>query len=315
MFEVSNIATALHISRKMNSPYNTKIIFRSGLHYVGMHSNTNQKGPQRPIELYFEDSGLTMIGEANAWISGAIPLPNDDGNLWSAANSVADAKHRIHDAIRVANLTNIFQQFHITNIPQLPSLFGPQSRYVRARYPNANPEIDQWGYNSPQRLVYSIDPQEILEWHKPKPGGSIPTFTYVDLRNNDDNPRRPIKNDSTMEMYNVYSAGVGGVCRALWGNEPSYWCSNSSAGGWAEVDQQAAMSGQLNIPTGMMYNLSTTVGQRIKSWNQSSVGGIIHAWHSQSWAMHMFKIKSSEQGQLFLNEGGWSTRRSELVPL
>jgi hypothetical protein len=102
----------------------------------------------------------------------------------------------------------------------------------------------------------------------------------------------------------VYSAGVGGVCSTLWGNEASYWCSNSSAGGWAEVDQQAAVSGRLNIPTGMTYNLSTDVGRRINHWNHSSEGGIVHAWHSQSWAVHMFRIKSSETGQLFFDEGG-----------
>jgi hypothetical protein len=54
----------------------------------------------------------------------------------------------------------------------------------------------------------------------------------------------------------------------------------------------------------MTYNLSTTVGQRINGWNHSSVGGIIHAWHSQSWAMHMFPIKSSKHGQLLFDQGG-----------
>jgi hypothetical protein len=267
--------------------------------------NHNKNGQHHPMELKFEDSGLTIIGEINAWISGAIPIPDDD-NLWTFAadRTTANIGNDIPDTILVADLTEIFQRFHITNIPRLPSLFGPQNRYIRARYPNANPEINQWGYNSPQRLVYSIPPEEVVEWHKPEPNGPIPTFTYVDLRNNQDNPHRPIKNDSTMEMYNVYSAGMGGVCGLLWGNEPSYWCSNSSAGGWAEVDQQAAVSGQLNIPIGMTYNLSTTVGQRINGWNHSSVGGIIHAWHSQSWAMHMFPIKSSKHGQLLFDQGG-----------
>ena len=301
-FEVPNIANALLISRKMKAPYDTKIIFRSGIHYVGVHSNPSTGKPQ-PIELQLEDSGLTISGEADAWISGAIPLPNDDDITWSATAAVP-GKMQCQDAILVANLTDIFHRFQITNIPSFPSLFGPQNRYIRARYPNANPEIDQWGYNSPQRLVYSIAPEEVLEWHKPKPTGSIPTFTYVDLRSNDDNPNRPIKNDSTMEMYNVYSAGVGGVCSLLWGDEPSYWCSNSSAGGWAEVDQDAAVSGRLNIPTGMTYNPSTAAGQRITRWNHSAEGGIIHAWHSQSWAMHMFKINSSQLGQLFFDEGG-----------
>jgi hypothetical protein len=105
-------------------------------------------------------------------------------------------------------------------------------------------------------------------------------------------------------MYNVYSAGVGGICNTLWGNEPSYWCSNSSAGGWAEVDQASAISGRLQIPIGMSYNLTSTVGQRMNHWNHSVVGGIIHVWHSQSWAMHMFQIKSSEQGKFLFEAGG-----------
>ena len=119
VFEVPNIAMALDLSRRLKDPYNTKVIVRSGIHYVGSYRNTNVRQNQ-PIELHFEDSGLSICGEANAWISGAIPIPSGE-NIWSTA------KRRNSDAILVANLTDIFRRFNVIDIPQLPSLFGPQS--------------------------------------------------------------------------------------------------------------------------------------------------------------------------------------------
>jgi hypothetical protein len=349
-YQVPNIADALTISRQHHIPYQTTILFRTGIHYVGAGSigtgtgssrssqnqnNSNstrnanaRKQQNKPVELTYEDSGLTIIGEPNAWLSGAIPIPipphgsnnkhdhqhsnyNGEHSLQKdrvQTRSTTSATHTLQDNIRIVNLTEFFQVQHITKIPKLISLFDVDQRYIRARYPNANPEVDQWGYNSPNRLSYSIPPEEVLEWHKPKPyNGSIPTFTYLDLRRNEDNPHRPIKNDSTMDMYNVYSVGTGGVCGALWGtNEPSYWCSNSSAGGWAEVDQQAATLGQLNLPIGMTFNQTSMIGIRMNHWttNQSAVNAIIHAWHSQSWAVHMFPIQAVEAGTFHFAEGG-----------
>ena len=62
-----------------------------------------------------------------------------------------------------------------------------------------------------------------------------------------------------MTEYNTYGTGKGGVCASVWDpSEPSYWCGNSSSGGWAEVDRQAAAAGQLGIPRGFTFNATYT---------------------------------------------------------
>jgi hypothetical protein len=295
MVVVSNIANALKISREQwKDPYQTTLIFRAGIHYIG--SGLDQK--HQALELSLDDSGLTLTGEPDAWLSGAVELPNDD-TFWNST-----VEYPPNKAVRVANLSEFFEFHDITALPKIISVFGPELRYVRARYPNSNPEVDQWGYNSPQRLLFSLAADHVLEWHKPQANGPIPRFSYTDLRFNADDHTRPIKNDSTMEMYNAYGAGLGGVCNTLWGNESSYWCSNISAGGWAEVDRESALLGQLQIPVGMTYNLTNRIGQRMGQWHQSAIGGIIHSWHSQSWAMHMFEIQSSKAGTFTFSKGG-----------
>jgi hypothetical protein len=79
------------------------------------------------------------------------------------------------------------------------------------------------------------------------------------------NPSGHVKNDSTMSEYNTWASGKGGVCDTVWAKgEPSYWCSNGSAGGWANVDQQCAAAGQLQLPVGVTINTSYPGLDRIK---------------------------------------------------
>ena len=68
------------------------------------------------------------------------------------------------------------------------------------------------------------------------------------------------------------------------------------------VDQECATTGQMQIPVGMTYNTSSLPA---RFQNASMQGGIIHAWHSQSWAMHMFEIaKQNSPGELTFAKGG-----------
>jgi len=175
------------------------------------------------------------------------------------------------------------------DLPTIPSLFGEARRWIRARYPNANPETDQWGYNSPNKLNFSMPSESVAEWLKPPPGGPIPTFTF--------NPN--LKNDSG--MYNDYATGAGGVCSSVWGDGPSYWCSNASSGGWAEVDRECDMTGRLKLPVGLTYSNSSTT--HMPNFQPDA---IVHAWHSQSWAMHMFVVEShrAEANQVTFAAGG-----------
>lgn len=285
---VKSLEEAISLSRAQTRGaslgYNTTIILRQGIHTL-----------ESTIQLRSEDSGLTLTGYPGeeVWLSGGAAIPDDIPWSW-------DCKVNLY--VRVANLTDLLSG---RTLPSVPSLFSLEKRLIRARYPNSDPEVAQWGYASPDRLKYSIPAEEVLEWHRP-PIGEIPQFEYFDLRYHD-----PPKNDSSMDEYNVYASGSGGVCADLWGHEAgSYWCSNASAGGWSEVDRECAVTGQLQIPIGMDYNQSSDKGRRLDKWGTSAVGGIVHAWHSQSWAMHMFLIKSSSPGSFKFSKGGFQGGRN-----
>ena len=75
---------------------------------------------------------------------------------------------------------------------------------------------------------------------------------------------------------------------SVWGDEPSYWCSNISDGGWAEVDRAAAEAGRPNIPIGI-HIFNETLVKQFKRWSNAS-GANFLAQHSQLWAWHMFNV-------------------------
>lgn len=274
----TTVEQALSFSRSLGEPAATTIVLGEGVHEL-----------KATLALESIDSGLTLAGPSDqtVWLSGGLGLPADIH--WSYDCSV-------NLQVRVTNLTQLLNG---RTLPKLPSLFSRDRRWNRARYPNGDFETTQWGYNSPGRSKTSIAADQVLEWHRPPPG-QVPLFTYVDLRTHD-----PPKNDSNMADYNVYASGRGGVCADLWGPEvDSYWCSNASAGGWAEVDQECAVSGQLQIPVALRYNQSSDLGQMFTAWGNQLVGAIVHAWHSQTWAMHMFPIDKVEDHTLFFGPGG-----------
>lgn len=184
----------------------TRIILRQGIHVLYY----------RPLLLSGSiDSDLEILaypGE-DVWISGGMAVPKDlSWKQWGANNS----------NIWVTDLSNVLG-FDQSKVPSVFSLFsaGPHNkhqRFVRSRYPNGNPELNQWGYISPDRKLVSIRSDVVLEWQKPEAGVS-PTFDYILLD----------KTDSTMDGYNMYASGHGGVCETQWGpNADSYWCSNYS---------------------------------------------------------------------------------------
>jgi hypothetical protein len=278
----ATVADALALSRRLGVPSATTIVLGPGVHEL---SST--------LSLEAMDSGLTLAGAASSeneavWLSGGVGLPTD--LHWSYDCSV-------NLQVRVTNLTQLLLG---RDLPRLPSLFSTHRRWNRARYPNGDFETTQWGYQSPGRVAHAIGADQVLEWQRPSPG-EVPHFTHVDLRT-----FHPAKNDSSMAAYNVYVSGRGGVCADVWGPDvDSYWCSNASAGGWAEVDVECAVTGQLQIPIALRYNASSDLGQMLTAWGERLVGGIVHAWHSQTWAMHMFSIeKVTTNHTLFFGPGG-----------
>ena len=82
-------------------------------------------------------------------------------------------------------------------------------------------------------------------------------------------------------------------------------CSNASSGGWAEVDQEAAVTARIQIPVAIAINTTSNVGPRLLQWKKAALGSIVHAWFLLSWTVHMFEIESVSKGQVhFAVSGG-----------
>jgi hypothetical protein len=264
----------------------------------------------KPLKLSKEDSGLTIIGADGGHSNTTNTTTNEDQVVWLsggvAVQNVEFEPTKEDSGIYVGNLTTLLEGF---DLPHILPLFTTTRRWIRARYPNADPETDQWGYASPNRLQHSIASQMVVEWHLPPPG-PLPNFTFIDFQDDSSLPPGvPRKNDSTQRGYNWYASGTGGVCSEVWGVEAdSYWCSNASQGGWAEVDKECATTGQIQLPIGLTYNMSESSELRRfqHAAHRQLEGGILHAWHSQSWALHMFDITKHrpETGVIELAKGG-----------
>jgi len=98
----------------------------------------------KTVQLSSQDDGLTIVGipGEEVWLSGGIPIQN-----------VTFEPLQESPGIYVGNLSTLLENHPL---PPLVSLFTTSHRWIRARYPNANPETDQWGYASRNRLKYSM---------------------------------------------------------------------------------------------------------------------------------------------------------------
>ena len=184
-------------------------------------------------------------------------------------------------------------------------------RFIRARYPNANPEQACWGYSCMEKDTWSLSSDQVAQWHKPARGAS-PAVELEDFQSLP-NAAGVLKNDSTQGPYNTFTQGEGGICADVWKGK-SYWCSNASSGGWAEVDFQAADAGQLQLPVGLTLNSSAPrhgpgggfdPASRLRSW-ANPVGAVVAAWHSQTWFLDFFTVDGfdREAGSLTFGKGG-----------
>ena len=275
------VAAALGAARR-SAAARRSIVLESGIHF---QNATLVFGPS--------DSGTTLTsasGGGRAWLSGAAPLPA--GLAWS--------KWSERPGVYVADLSaSATGRSIIARLPTPPSLNravagAAPSRLTNARFPNADPETAQWGYASALRKNWSIESAAVDHWVKPSAGGAAPTYTFVDL-SVAGNAAGAVKNNSAMSQYNTYTHGRGGVCDSVWDPaEPSYWCSNASAGGWAEVDAQAAAAGQLNLPVGMVFNVSDPRIAHFAQWKGAVDDAIVHAWHSQRWFTNSFTVARAD---------------------
>eukprot|EP00928_Gymnodinium_smaydae_P099579 TRINITY_DN9543_c0_g4_i1.p1 TRINITY_DN9543_c0_g4~~TRINITY_DN9543_c0_g4_i1.p1 ORF type:complete len:904 (-),score=125.31 TRINITY_DN9543_c0_g4_i1:128-2839(-) len=265
-----------HVGR--GATYNRTVVLHAGVHYLG------SKGT---LHIEARDSGIRFVAEkpgAEVWLSGGFPIERET-TTWEKVS------HPSTGGKPIWKTTLPVDGSHTAPGTAIRSLFTLETheRLMWARYPNMDVEIDMWGYSSPGHLDVSIPSNHVVEWIKPA-AGEPPSFIVVDLTQQS-NPTGVVKNNSQMTGYNLFNIGQGGVCSTVWEGS-SYWCGNTSAGGWAEVDFQSAIAGRLQIPVGMRWNASLA---RLSGWSDPR-GAFLHAWHSQTWAMHMFEIESFDAG-------------------
>eukprot|EP00035_Acanthoeca_spectabilis_P014774 m.288108 g.288108 ORF g.288108 m.288108 type:complete len:518 (+) comp16220_c0_seq38:1722-3275(+) len=287
---VSTVADAIALLRTLARPAEPKkMVLSPGVHFLGWNGT---------LSLTAQDSHLTIESapEGQAWLSGGVSLGSD--LKWTrGANGVwsTSLKGLLPPGVTVEALLRL----------------EPHTRIERARYPNADTELAQWGYNSPLRLNYSFGANETVAWTRPPAGGATPNMSLFDFSTLP-NAANLIKNDSALSEYNTYVGGSGGICDN-WDTtdgQESYWCSNKSSGGWAEVDAEAVNAGQLGLPVGVKYNTSLRPG-RFQRY-ENAVGGIIHAWHSQSWFVNMWEIvaQDKKENSFAFGRGGSQGGRS-----
>jgi hypothetical protein len=228
------------------------VILKAGVHFL---NDTIQLGPK--------DSGLTITADKDAqvgdvWVSGGIPLttawskvPGSKSNIW-----VTEVEENIGTTLKGLNMLGPNGDHHDSD-----GLFG---RLTKARYPNGDPELctDCWKSED-----------LIKDWHADVSCVGKGRVVYKDLRGCVGTTGKlpdgsPCKADSAMwDSYNTYTNGHGGCCAVWEGDESpygkmgSYYCGNSSAGGWVGYNV-SELNGQWvagKIPSAMIYTVYSTL--------------------------------------------------------
>ena len=176
---LKTIQFALNKLRKLRNNTNNRnkamMILREGIFYLNSTINLDEN-----------DSNLIITNHngENVVISGAIPLINRTWNPTPKNNQIFVTQldgFDIFDGLRVNG-----------------------ARAVRARYPNANPELDGFGSS-----LLATD--WFLSIIPPVPETEIYSMPY------------PMRNDSATNEFVYYQAGIGGICNAF--DPPmGYWC-------------------------------------------------------------------------------------------
>lgn len=205
------------------------IYLRQGTYYL---ESTINLGP--------ENSELTFTAYNNepVQINGGIPLTTK----WAPYNTSGS------NNIYVTDLSG-------QNIQSILGLQLNGQRCIRARFPNANPEVDLFpvGYISGSAV-----------WIPPHAYPVPETYTLQA-------PIRP-----TGLAFQQFTIGTGGPC-SVFDPPESFWCSSDIAGGGASIYQ---------VPGGLVYS-NTTFSGRV--W-ANPIGGIVHAFHPGHWENWMFEI-------------------------
>jgi hypothetical protein len=249
------------------------IVLRAGVHHL---EATQLLSPA--------DSGLIVTsfdGDSEpAWFSGGVALR---GLTWTAFNVAGGQNVYVAD-VSAAGLRTI------PGLQTLSDAAGAvPTRLFPAYYPNSF-DIEFFNGNLP-------GDREVSVWRKP-PIMAIPTLVYKDLK------AAGLKDDSTMREYNIYAAGQGGPCDH-WEQPADMWayvCSNSTAGGWEEIERGFASTGQLGFPIGAVLN-NSNLPPNVAKWTAPDAdpsdwanAPIITQWHNQGWYQASYAVTKIAQG-------------------
>ena len=157
------------------------------------------------------------------------------------------------------------------------------TRLIRARYPNANAEVD--GFLPPAVFRAKWTPQQ------------TPRAPRIQI----DLPPSQLLRNNTVSMFQTFTAGVGGTCDRF---QPSagYWCSEHVQGGgsviyFAPIAMQAGPDVLPHLPYA------------------DPKGAIVQTWRPGHWASWMFEVTDTQQleaGVLnFSLYGGFQGSRGE----
>ena len=240
------ITKAVDTARSAGQP--STIILREGTFYL---SETIQFSPK--------DSGLTIMNyqSEEVWISGAKLITPK----WTPV-STSGGKN-----IYMADISS-------EGLRDMLGLRVNGKRGIRARYPNADPEL---GFGS------SLNAKS---WLKP----TLPSTPDKEI-----NPDSPFRGSAN--MFQKYQLGVGGPCKYF--DPPAgYWCGSKTEGGGAFT---------YKVPSGMIADKSVLPNQPYKN----ATGAIVQTWRPGHWSSWMFEVGSYDvgSGQFVFSSGGFQGAR------
>lgn len=247
---LKTIAAAVEASRKAPTGSDT-IMLRKGTFYLTKTIMLDERDSGLSIKAY---QGETVV------ISGGMVITPD----WQVFDVSVPNKN-----IYKADLS-----LQLAHVDAIAGLRVDGMRSIRARYPNANPEIDGFG--------------STLKAKKWLP----PTSSAPDA---EENPDIPFRDSST--SFQKFQLGINGSCSQF--DPPAgYWCGNMTSGGGAFT---------YRVPSGMVADKSILPNQPY----ENATGAVVQTWRPAHWASWMFEVGDydSSTGTFTFSKGGFQGAR------
>lgn len=236
------------LAARSSSTKPSTIVLRAGTFYL-----------EDTIALTEQDSNLTIQN-----------YPNEEVTV--SGGKVIKPSWKVFDT---DNPMNIYQaDLSSQGIDSVMGLRVNDMRAIRARYPDANPEID--GFHSTLQAKKWLPPVS----ESPKV---------------EENPDKPFRNSSG--AFQTFQLGIGGTC-ANFDPPAGYWCGSKTSGGGAFT---------YRVPSGMVADKSVLPHQPYKS----AIGAVVQAWRPAHWASWMFEVGGydSSTGTFNFSKGGFQGAR------